>query len=183
MELVDAVQEIAMQETDTSWLAPGERMTDNLTGNLTPALPFALLTSLSSLNLIVWNNPYLNFDLALYYCANNTNITIISTTYSSSSTNHNPHHHPHLEYAEILRNQEAIRQGYKKRERSLEVLSGIVTDLYVDWHRLNGSDCRSTIGALQEVIMTTAGTDFDSLITAFFHGNPPTFFAGIHRFS
>ena len=60
-----------------------------------------------------------------------------------------------------------IRQEFKNRARSLEYLSGIITDLYVDWHRLHGIDSRRKIGELQKKIMTST-EDFDGLISAFF---------------
>lgn len=60
-----------------------------------------------------------------------------------------------------------IRQEFKNRARSLEYLSGIITDLYVDWHRLHGIDTRRKIGELQKKIMTSTD-DFDGLISAFF---------------
>lgn len=59
------------------------------------------------------------------------------------------------------------RQEFKNRARSLEYLSGIITDLYVDWHRLHGIDTRRKIGELQKKIMTST-EDFDGLISAFF---------------
>ena len=62
------------------------------------------------------------------------------------------------------------RQDFKKREKALEVLSGIVTDLYVDWYRLNGTDARSGIPALQDTIRNSAGAAFDTLLSAFFKG-------------
>ena len=59
------------------------------------------------------------------------------------------------------------RQEFKNRARSLEYLSGIITDLFVDWHRLRGVDSRRKIGDLQRAIMAS-GDDFDGLINAFF---------------
>lgn len=59
------------------------------------------------------------------------------------------------------------RQEFKNRARSLEYLSGIITDLYVDWHRLHGVDTRRKIGELQKKIMTST-EDFEGLISAFF---------------
>eukprot|EP01035_Chromulina_nebulosa_P027911 gene27911-36771_t len=44
------------------------------------------------------------------------------------------------EYADVLTHQETIRQEFKNRDKSLEYLSGIVTDLYVDWNKLQGID-------------------------------------------
>ena len=59
------------------------------------------------------------------------------------------------------------RQEFKNRARSLEYLSGIITDLFVDWHRLRGVDSRRKIGDLQRAIMAS-GDDFDGLINSFF---------------
>eukprot|EP01036_Dinobryon_divergens_P032272 gene32272-41825_t len=56
------------------------------------------------------------------------------------------------EYADVLTHQETIRQEFKNRDKSLEYLSGIVTDLYVDWNKL------------QYVILN--GT-FDDIVKAF----------------
>lgn len=68
------------------------------------------------------------------------------------------------EYRDILRNQESIRQDFKKRDKSLEFLSGIVTDLYVDWCKLQGSDGKARIPKLSEVIQSG---DFDEIVRYF----------------
>jgi hypothetical protein len=60
------------------------------------------------------------------------------------------------------------RQEFKNRAKSLEYLSGIITDLYVDWHRLQGVDSRTKIPALQHIILSS-GSSFDDLIVAFFN--------------
>jgi Bardet-Biedl syndrome 7 protein len=44
------------------------------------------------------------------------------------------------EYAEILENADRIREAFKARPHALEYLSGIITDLYVDYHKLQGLD-------------------------------------------
>eukprot|EP01035_Chromulina_nebulosa_P016891 gene16891-22379_t len=54
------------------------------------------------------------------------------------------------EYAEILKNQDLIRDEFKKRAKSLEYLSGIITDLYVDWNRLHSIDVKNKIPQLHE---------------------------------
>ena len=59
------------------------------------------------------------------------------------------------------------RREFADRARSLEHLSGIVTDLFVDWHRLHGKDSRSKIPDLQRVINSCAD-DFNRLLEAFF---------------
>ena len=63
------------------------------------------------------------------------------------------------------------RQEFKNRARSLEYLSGIITDLFVDWHRLQGVDARRRIGELQRTVLTPTKSEdfnFDGLIDAFF---------------
>lgn len=45
------------------------------------------------------------------------------------------------------------RKEFKNRTKSLEYLTGIVTDLYVDWNRIRGIDVKHKIGALQNVVM------------------------------
>jgi hypothetical protein len=42
------------------------------------------------------------------------------------------------EYKQILRDQESIRREFKGRDKSLTYLAGIITDLFVDWYRLQG---------------------------------------------
>ena len=61
-----------------------------------------------------------------------------------------------------------VRREFADRARSLEHLSGIVTDLFVDWHRLHGRDSRNKIPDLQRVIISCAD-DFDRLLDAFFN--------------
>jgi len=46
----------------------------------------------------------------------------------------------------------------------LEYLSGIVTDLYVDWNKLQGVDAKSKIPKLQQVILNGS---FEDIIKAF----------------
>lgn len=57
------------------------------------------------------------------------------------------------EYVEILNDQETIRKEFKNRDKSLEYLSGIITDLYVDWNKLQGVDVKNRIPALQKLIL------------------------------
>jgi Bardet-Biedl syndrome 7 protein len=59
-----------------------------------------------------------------------------------------------VEYAEILRDKELIRKEFGNREKSLEVMSGVITDLFVDWHKLRGVDARAGIPALMGAIQT-----------------------------
>lgn len=46
------------------------------------------------------------------------------------------------------------RQQYKSRDKSMQYLSGILTDLFADWNRLQGVDARQKLPALQAVIDT-----------------------------
>lgn len=57
------------------------------------------------------------------------------------------------EYRDILANQEKIRREFKNRDRSLEYLTGIVTDLYVDWNRIQGQDGQSRLPQLQQLVI------------------------------
>jgi Bardet-Biedl syndrome 7 protein len=59
-----------------------------------------------------------------------------------------------VEYAEILRDKELIRKEFGNREKSLEVMSGVITDLFVDWHKLRGVDAKAGIPALTNAIRT-----------------------------
>lgn len=68
------------------------------------------------------------------------------------------------EYKDILASQETIKQEFKDRTRALEYLTGIVTDLFVDWHRLRGIEAKHRIPQLQQVILTN---DFPALLQQF----------------
>jgi len=68
------------------------------------------------------------------------------------------------EYAAILKSQDLIKQEFKDRARALEYLTGIVTDLFVDWHRLRGVEVRHRIPQLQQVILSN---DFNALVQQF----------------
>jgi hypothetical protein len=57
------------------------------------------------------------------------------------------------EYREVLRSANAIRADFKVRARSLETLSGVVSDLFVDYHALKGQDVKRRIG---EVVAAVA---------------------------
>ena len=56
------------------------------------------------------------------------------------------------------------RKEFKTRDRSLEYLSGIVTDLFVDWNRLQGLDVKHRIPQVQQAILTGV---FDQILSAF----------------
>lgn len=68
------------------------------------------------------------------------------------------------EYAEILKGQESINREFKDRARALEYLTGIVTDLFVDWHRLRGVEVSHRMAHLQQVINSG---DFNALVLQF----------------
>jgi hypothetical protein len=44
------------------------------------------------------------------------------------------------------------KQDFKERPRALEHVGGIVTDLYVDWHKLQGRDVKHNIPELQRLL-------------------------------
>ncbi len=67
---------------------------------------------------------------------------------------------------EDLKYSALYRRQYKNRDRSLEYLAGIITDLYVDWNRIQGTDMRHKIPQLQNVILNT-NNDFQQIIKFF----------------
>ncbi|CAM9658675.1 unnamed protein product, partial [Pylaiella littoralis] len=56
------------------------------------------------------------------------------------------------EYRYILDNAERIKKEFKGRPRALEYMSGIITDLYVDWHKFKGDDARHRIPELENLL-------------------------------
>lgn len=69
------------------------------------------------------------------------------------------------EHQDILRDQETIRREFKGRDRSLDYLCGIVTDLFVDWHKLQGlPDPRHL---LPQMVHTVMAGDFDGTVALF----------------
>lgn len=72
-----------------------------------------------------------------------------------------------VEYAEIIRDQEMIRKEHSQRAKTLERLTGILTDLFVDWHKLHGVDARSGIPTLQTFILNGAYQEFYQMILQF----------------
>jgi Bardet-Biedl syndrome 7 protein len=76
------------------------------------------------------------------------------------------------EYQFILQNQETIRKEFKTRARSVEYLAGIVTDLFVDYHRIQGQDAKHRIAALQQHVLNMNMTSITS----------EEYFAGILKF-
>lgn len=77
------------------------------------------------------------------------------------------------EYKDILENQEDIRKEYKTRTRAVEYLTGIVTDLFVDYHRIQGQDVKHRILALQQHVLnmnmssTSVNEYFDGIVKYF----------------
>jgi hypothetical protein len=73
------------------------------------------------------------------------------------------------EYISVARNQEKIRSEFKAREQSLNYLSGIITDLFVDYNKLKfgGVDQRAKLPALQKLIYTA---DINALTHYFLQG-------------
>lgn len=70
------------------------------------------------------------------------------------------------EYADILQNQESIRREFKLREKALGYLSGMLTDLYVDWGRLKGNvDNRKHLQQMQNAILSG---NYELMIQMFF---------------
>ncbi len=59
------------------------------------------------------------------------------------------------------------RKAFKNRDRSLEFLTGIVTDLYVDWNRIQGNDAKHKIPQLQNVVLNG---DFNQTVKFFVGG-------------
>ena len=68
------------------------------------------------------------------------------------------------EYLAILKNADAIRAEHKQRPMLMNYLAGIITDLFVDRHKLRGIDVRHKIPELQGLIHDY---NFDALLSAF----------------
>ena len=56
------------------------------------------------------------------------------------------------EYRGILDNAKRIQDEFKDRPRALAYICGIVTDLYVDWHKYNGRDLKHKIPELEQFL-------------------------------
>ncbi|GMH58382.1 hypothetical protein TL16_g02598 [Triparma laevis f. inornata] len=68
------------------------------------------------------------------------------------------------EYVEILKNADAIKAEHKQRPMLMNYLAGIITDLFVDRHKLRGVDVRHRIPELQGLINNYDG---DALLSVF----------------
>ncbi|GMI26897.1 hypothetical protein TeGR_g14836, partial [Tetraparma gracilis] len=71
------------------------------------------------------------------------------------------------EYKEILKNADTIQKEHKQRPMLMQYLSGIITDLFVDRHKLSGMDVRHHIPQLQGLINDG---DFNALLNMFKSG-------------
>jgi len=67
-------------------------------------------------------------------------------------------------YVSILRDGEAIEAALKQAPRHLDFLRGIVTDLFVDLHKLQGRSAQSRVPQLLEILENYS---FEKLIAAF----------------
>jgi hypothetical protein len=68
------------------------------------------------------------------------------------------------EYLDIIDNQETIRKEFKSKARNLEYLSGIITDLYVDWNKLIGYDSRHKLPELFALLQSSSFQDIEKFI-------------------
>lgn len=67
-------------------------------------------------------------------------------------------------YIEILRDADEIERRLKAAPRHLDFLRGIVTDLFVDKHKLNGKSAQARVPQLLEILENYS---FDKLLAAF----------------
>ncbi len=70
-------------------------------------------------------------------------------------------------YTDIYRSYKQIKFDLKHRQKKLEYITGIITDLHVDWHKLRGIDARS---GLPEVAAAINAGNFDGVIVAIMGG-------------
>jgi Bardet-Biedl syndrome 7 protein len=56
------------------------------------------------------------------------------------------------EYQYVLDNADQIRAQFKERPRALEFIAGIVTDLFVDFHKFRGHNAKHKIPELQQLL-------------------------------
>ena len=68
------------------------------------------------------------------------------------------------EYKMVLSNATQIRVEHKESSQMMQYLSGIISDLFVDRHRLRGVDVKHRLGDLQSIILSY---DFDQLLSVF----------------
>jgi Bardet-Biedl syndrome 7 protein len=72
------------------------------------------------------------------------------------------------EYRQILENADRIQKQHREQPQALQYIWGVITDLFVDWHRLNGRDVRSRLPEIQNFLLRRQ--DMNSLLT-FFEGH------------
>lgn len=69
------------------------------------------------------------------------------------------------EYDNVMKNQVSIQQEFKSRGKSLEFLSGIIRDLFIDWKNLSNVDLpRDEIEILDRAF---SSGDFQAIIQVF----------------
>jgi len=68
------------------------------------------------------------------------------------------------EYKLVLSNAEQIRLEHKEAPQMMAYLSGIISDLFVDRHKLRGIDVKHRLQELQAIITSY---DFDQLLSVF----------------
>lgn len=68
------------------------------------------------------------------------------------------------EYADIMRNEQAIRKEEQRRAKALEYLTRTVSDLFVSHNKLQGVDARNRLADLQGMLLSSS---FDRLVAFF----------------
>ena len=68
------------------------------------------------------------------------------------------------EYADILKDEQCIRKEAEFRAKSIEYLTRLISDLFVNYKKLQGVDVRSRLAELKGVIVAS---NFDKLVAAF----------------
>lgn len=58
------------------------------------------------------------------------------------------------EYITIINDQELIRREHKLRAKSLDYLTILLNDLYLDWNRMHGIDGRNNLGLVNQTILS-----------------------------
>ena len=53
----------------------------------------------------------------------------------------------------ILENASKIQEEFKQQPRQLDYLYGIMKDLFIDWHKFKGSNVKSKVGQLEQLLM------------------------------
>mmetsp|Transcript_9607 Transcript_9607/g.11640 ORF Transcript_9607/g.11640 Transcript_9607/m.11640 type:complete len:98 (+) Transcript_9607:3559-3852(+) len=58
------------------------------------------------------------------------------------------------ELLDILNDANKLQNEYKIKPKALQYISGVLTDLFVDWYRFKGEDVRSRIPDLHNFLIT-----------------------------